>query len=95
MRVELTEDAELDIEHIIESIAAEGRTLTAMRVFQRIREHILTLENFPERARDSKAFHGAHELVIKRLPYVAIFYIDGDVVRVVAVVHTRRRLPTI
>ena len=93
MRVELTEDAELDIEHIFESIAAEGRPMTATRMLQRIREPILTLENFPERARDSKAFAGAHELVIKRLPYVAIFYIDGDVVRVVAVVHTRRILP--
>lgn len=54
MRVELTEDAELDIEHIFDLIAAADRPLTALRVFERIREQILTLENFPERARTAR-----------------------------------------
>lgn len=93
MRVELTEDAELDIEQIFEFIAAGGDILNASRVFKRIHEHILTLESFPERARESDAYPGARELVIKNLPYVAVFYLDAEVVRVAAVVHTRRVLP--
>ena len=93
MRVELTDDAALDIEQIVEFIADRGDVLNARRIYQRIHEHILTLETFPERVEESAAYPGARELVIKRLPYVAVFYIEGDVVRVVAVVHTRRRLP--
>lgn len=93
MRVELTEDAELDIEQIFEFIAARGDVLNASRVYKRIHEHILTLESFPERVRESDAYPGARELVIKNLPYVAVFYADTDAVRVVAVVHTRRWLP--
>ena len=93
MRVELTDDAALDIEQIVEFIADRGDVRNARRIYQRIHEHILTLENFPERVEESEAYPGARELVIKRLPYVAVFYIEGDVVRVVAVVHTRRRLP--
>ena len=93
MRVELTDDAALDIEQIVEFIADRGDVRNARRIYRRIHEHILTLENFPERVEESAAYPGARELVIKRLPYVAVFYIEGDVVRVVAVVHTRRRLP--
>ena len=95
MRVELTDDAALDIEQIVEFIADRGDVLNARRIYQRIHEHILTLENFPERVEESAAYPGARELVIKRLPYVAVFYIEGDVVRVVAVVHTRRKLPLV
>ena len=95
MRVELTDDAALDIEQIVEFIADRGDVLNARRIYQRIHEHILTLENFPERVEESAAYPGARELVIKRLPYVAVFYIEGDVVRVVAVVRTRRRLPLV
>ena len=93
MRVELTDDAALDIEQIVEFIADRGDVLNARRIYQRIHEHILTLENFPERVEESAAYPGARELVIKRLPYVAVFYIEGDVVRVVAVMHTRRKQP--
>ena len=93
MRVELTDDAALDIEQIVEFIADRGDVLNARRIYQRIHEHILTLETFPERVEESAAYPGARELVIKRLPYVAVFYIEGDVVRVVAVMHTRRKQP--
>ena len=95
MRVELTDDAALDIEQIVEFIAGRGDVLNARRIYQRIHDLILTLANFPERVEESAAYPGARELVIKRLPYVAIFYIEGDVVHVVAVVHTRRRLPIV
>ena len=93
MRVELTDDAALDIEQIVEFIADRGDVLNAGRVYQRIHEHIMTLASFPERARESEAYPGARELVIRRLPYVAVFYIDADVIRVTAVAHTRRTLP--
>ena len=93
MRVEVTDDAALDIEEIVAFLAERGDVLNAGRIYQRIHEHILTLENFPERVEESAAYPGARELVIKRLPYVAVFYIEAEVVRVAAVMHTRRQQP--
>lgn len=93
MRLDLTDDAISDIEEIVGHIAEQGDVLNASRIYKRIHEHILTLENFPERVEESDAYPGARELVIKRLPYVAVFYVEADVVRVTAVIHTRRKLP--
>ena len=52
----------------VEFIADRGDVLNARRVYRRIDEHILTLASFPQRARESGAYPGARELVIKRLP---------------------------
>jgi toxin ParE1/3/4 len=64
----------------------------ASRVVQNIREQVAILARHPEIGRPGR-IEGTRELVIPRLPYVVVYRLRGDIVEVVAVVHTSRRWP--
>ena len=66
--------------------ARTGDVLHATRLYWRSHEHLLMLESFRERVEEGAACPGARERVIKRLLSAVAFYIDSDVVRVVAVI---------
>jgi addiction module RelE/StbE family toxin len=90
MRVEFDPRALEDIENIYQYIAADSpRNATA--VVDRIVLSVSRLGEFPEMARAGRV-DGTRELVVPRLPYVAVYKVDmrNDVLTVVAVFHGAR-----
>lgn len=91
MRVRWTRPALLHLREIAEYIEQENPP-AARRVVQSIREQVATLVQHPDIGRPGRV-EGTRELVITRLPYVAAYRVGGNMVEVVAVVHTSRRWP--
>lgn len=90
--VQWTEEAETDLENIITYYLDTAGEQVAKMVFDRLREQIGTLRNFPERCRPGRV-PGTKEHVLSRLPYVAVVQITAQTVVVLNVVHTARRFP--
>ena len=72
----------------IETDSAEA----AFAVDERIEAAVESLEQFPEIGRPGRV-EGTRELVVQRTPYIAAYQIDGDVVRILRVLHGARRWP--
>jgi addiction module RelE/StbE family toxin len=64
----------------------------AIRVDDRIRDAIWRLIEFPESGRPGRVA-ATRELIIARTPYIAPYEIEGDLVRVLRVIHGARIWP--
>ncbi|MFU2486075.1 type II toxin-antitoxin system RelE/ParE family toxin [Thauera sp. WH-1] len=93
MNILWTDEALDDFEEILVYYHSEAGPLTAEAVHSRIVAEIEALRVFPERIRASARIPGVRELVVRRLPYVALVQVTDDAVVVLNVVHTAREFP--
>jgi toxin ParE1/3/4 len=91
-RVVWTREAEADLGHILAYYDDQAGPSVAESVFLRIRDELASLRQFPERCRPGRVA-GTRELVIRRLPYIAVIHVAKAQVTVLAVVHTARKFP--
>lgn len=90
--VRWSQDAERDLEGIVDYIAAES-PLNALRVFDRLREQARKLEAFAQRGRRLPELPADSEPRLRELvmaPWRLIYALNADTVLVVAVVDCRR-----
>lgn len=93
MNITWTDEALDDLEEILSYYHVEVGPLTAEAVHSRIVSEVEALRTFPERIRASERIPGAHELVVRRLPYMALVKVTADSVIVLNVVHSAREFP--
>jgi len=93
MRIVCTDAALGDLEEILAYQYAESGPRTAQAVERRSVEQIGGLPQYPERIRKSERIPGARELVINRLPYIAIVKLLPEAIVVLNVIHTARKFP--
>lgn len=86
MRLRWTEPAVHDLTQICDYIEQHGSPGSARRVALSIYESVSGLADFPERGRTGRK-PGTRELVLVRLPYVAIYRIRHDVVEILRILH--------
>ena len=91
--VSWTQGAEQDLEDILVYYFEEAGIRVAQSIYRRIRTHVETLKNFPERVRPGLVA-GTRECVIPRLPFIALIQVEGDKVVVLSVLHTARKYPS-
>ena len=87
-----TPGAEQDLVEILAYYLREAGESVARSIFHRIRAEVEALKDFPERTRVGRVA-GTRELVIARLPYVAVIQVEGERVLVLNVIHTARKFP--
>lgn len=80
-----------DREGIFTYIEAENPR-AAVHVDERIADAARRLLDFPDSGRPGRVA-GTRELVIPRTPYVAAYLIEGDIVRVLRVLHGAQMWP--
>jgi toxin ParE1/3/4 len=91
MRIIITAQAEADLNAHFEYIL-EREPAAAVRVYEAIIGQIMSLADFPHRARPGRV-PGTRELVIARYPYIVVFEVMADEIVIVHVNHTRQRWP--
>ena len=91
MRLRWTRPALAHLRAIAEYIEQENPR-AARRVVRSIRDQVAILLDHPDIGRAGRV-EGTRELVIARLPYVVAYRVRGDVVEILAVIHTSRRWP--
>ena len=91
MRVHWTIDAAEDLERIYDFIA-EDRPESARRVAQDILEAVKALTTLANRGRPGRV-EGTRELVLTPLPFLAIYEVDREQVRVLRILHGAQRWP--
>jgi toxin ParE1/3/4 len=64
----------------------------AVVVDDRIEQQVEGLEQFPEMGRQGR-LEGTRELVIQRTPYIAVYRIAGNTVRILRVLHGAQQWP--
>jgi plasmid stabilization system protein ParE len=93
MNIVWTSEALSDLESIIiyhlENVGFE----TAVAIESRIIAQIESLNEFPERIRESERIAGAREAVITKLPFIAFVRVLETDVQVLNIVHTSRKFP--
>ena len=87
-----TQRAEQDLEDILAYYIEEAGIRVAQSIYKRIRAHVETLKQFPERVRSGRVA-GTRECVIPRLPFIAVIQVEGDKVVVLSMLHTARKYP--
>jgi addiction module RelE/StbE family toxin len=81
MRIRWTEPAARDLTHICDYIRDHNPPATARRVALMIYESVGSLARFPHRGRPGRR-EDTRELVLPRLPFLAIYSIRGDVIEI-------------
>ena len=71
---------------------AEDNPQAALRVYDSIRKTVNRLATFPQSGRTGRV-ERTRELVVPGLPYIVVYSIDGQDVKVWAVYHTSRIWP--
>ncbi|WP_319777687.1 type II toxin-antitoxin system RelE/ParE family toxin [Maridesulfovibrio sp.] len=64
----------------------------AVKTYSHIREKGDLLGNFPQKGRPGRVT-GTRELVLDRYPYIVPYRVKDDVVEILRVFHTSRKLP--
>jgi addiction module RelE/StbE family toxin len=90
-KIEFAEEAEKDLLAIRDYIAQDNPA-AAERTLIRVQQSISYLKIFPGLGRPWRKT-GARLLTIPRLPYRVLYEINGDTVRILAIVHARRDWP--
>ncbi len=80
-----------DREDIFDYIEADSPRAAA-RIDDHIETQVDRLMTLPEIGRPGRV-SGTRELVIQRTPYVAVYEIKGDMVRILRVLHGARQWP--
>ena len=91
MIVKWLEEAYADLDQIFDYIL-ERNPEAALKVSGAIRHQVGMLADHPQIGRTGRV-RGTRELVITDLPYIAAYYIKGQEVRILAVLHTSRKWP--
>jgi len=91
MRLEWSRFALEDREKIFDYIEQDN-PLAAVAVDDRISEQVKLLIQFPEGGRPGR-IEGTRELVITRTPYIAVYCIIGDALRILRVLHSAQLWP--
>ena len=92
MRVRWTEAAARDLTAICDYIQIHNSAESARRVALRIHESLSSLPQFPHIGRPGKK-NGTRELVIRGLPFLAIYRVGEEVIEVVRILHAAQRWP--
>ncbi|MGB9203229.1 MAG: type II toxin-antitoxin system RelE/ParE family toxin [Terriglobales bacterium] len=93
MRLEWSIFAQADRDAIFDYIE-EDNLQAAIAVDNRIREQVAGLAKFPESGRPGRVA-GTRELVILRTPYIAVYRIAGNAVRILRVLHGAQQRPEV
>ncbi len=80
-----------DLESIREFIAPDNPR-AATRVHAAIRAAIDPLADHPNLGRAGRV-GGTRELIVTGLPYIIVYRVTEDIVRILAVIHTSRQWP--
>jgi toxin ParE1/3/4 len=91
MRVDFSRAAQADINSIFDFISVENPA-AAKRVIASIETATRRLVDFPLSGRIG-AVEGTRELVIPRLPYIAVYVVNADNVEIIAVFHAAQDKP--
>jgi len=83
--------ARADRKAIFDYIEADNPRAAAA-IDERIRKRLMGLTQFPEMGRTGR-IEGTRELVISHTPYIAVYRIVGDNVRILRVLHGSQRWP--
>lgn len=79
------------LEEIHERIAADNPA-AAPRIVDRIRTAVERLQEFPAIGRPGRV-EDTRELVIAGTPYIVPYRVKGDIVQIIAVLHSAQRWP--
>ena len=91
MKLVWLDAAESDIEEIFDYIVADNPE-AALRVFETVRYSVSQLAVHPNLGRVGRVSR-TRELVIRSLPYIVVYYLTDDEVRILGVLHTSQRWP--
>lgn len=91
MRLVWNDNALDDLERIRDYIV-EDNPSAAVRVILRLRDELERLTTFPNMGRAGRVAE-TRELIYPRLPYVAVYRVDGDTVEILNIIHTAREYP--
>ncbi|ACS78209.1 type II toxin-antitoxin system RelE/ParE family toxin [Maridesulfovibrio salexigens] len=91
MRVKWLRGALKDLDAEASYLATEDVDL-AQKTYSHIRDRGDLLGNFPQKGRPGRV-PGTRELVLDRYPYIIPYRVKNDVVEILRVFHTRRKLP--
>jgi toxin ParE1/3/4 len=91
MRLRWTSSAAADLQQIADRLFEEIPA-SAPAVVRRIYNAPERLTTFPESGRPGRQA-GTRELVIPALPYVMVYDLSGDVVRILRVLHGAQKWP--
>jgi len=91
VRLEWSFRAQADRETIFDAIE-DDNPQAAITIDGRIGEGVRRLTQFPESGRPGR-INGTRELIIRRTPYIAVYRIADETVRVLRVLHGARAWP--
>ncbi|RJQ45748.1 MAG: type II toxin-antitoxin system RelE/ParE family toxin [Gammaproteobacteria bacterium] len=91
MRLEWTRLAVKDIQEAGHFIASDNPS-AARRMAQRVREAVEHLVDQPNIGRPGRV-QGTRELVISGTPFIAIYWVRGDAVTILRLLHHARQWP--
>lgn len=91
MIVHWLDEAFADLDQIFTYIL-ERNPEAVLTVYEAIRHQVGMLADHPQLGRTGRV-RGTRELVITGLPYIVAYYLKGQDVRILAVLHTSRKWP--
>lgn len=92
MQIKWTVSALNDLDSEMDYLAAEAGNEIAKKAYAAIQKKISSLINFPYLGREGRIF-GTKELVLTDYPYVVPYRVCEDRIEILAVFHTKRKLP--
>lgn len=90
--IRLSPEAEADLRDISSWIGRHNSPAVALRVHDRIVASLRNLLDFPLMGRMGRV-EGTRELVVARLPYVAVYRPEPDGILVIRIMHGAMRWP--
>ncbi len=91
MRLEWTQPAFEDIQEAGRYIALDDPQ-AAKRIAERVREAVEYLVDQPNIGRPGRV-QGTRELVISGTPFIAVYWVRGDVVQILRLLHHAKQWP--
>jgi toxin ParE1/3/4 len=92
MKIIWTPRAADDLEYVVNEISAD-RPDAALRVAAKIYNHILMLATMPNMGRIGD-LPGTRELVFSPWPYIAVYRVSEDAVRILRIRHGAQQWPS-
>jgi len=92
MRLRWTDSAVRDLTHICDYIQKHRSGATARQVALSIHRQLDVLAQFPECGRTGRKL-GTRELVFSGLPYLAVYRLDGEAVKILRILHGAQEWP--
>jgi toxin ParE1/3/4 len=80
-----------DLRHL-RAYIKQDNPAAAKRVAERIRALVRRLATMPQMGRPGR-IESTRELVVPDTPYIVVYYVDGDTVNIISVIHGAREWP--